>query len=419
MGDLDVCDRPEDFGFSGARLSRIGSFFTEKYVETGRLPGVLTAVVRRGQLVSLSCSGHRDVASGAPLAPDSIFRVYSMTKPLTSIALMSFYEEGRFQLDDPVSRFIPEFGDLRVWEDGTPLAYRTAFPEREMVVRDLLTHTAGLTYGFMSRHPVDALYRRSGIDGRSTLAPSEAKPSVDLAEMVAKLAELPLLFSPGSRWSYSVATDVCGYLVELLAGESLDVVLQERILGPLGMDDTGFHVPVGEGHRLTSCYALTPVDPLVPVDPAETSSYLERPSFLSGGGGLVSTATDYLRFARCLLNGGELDGARIIGRKTLAYMATNHLPTGGDLASMGQPVFSETTYEGIGFGLGFSVMLDPVRAAVVGSVGEFGWGGAASTVFWVDPAEEIVGLFLTQLLPSSSYPVRREMKALTYQALVD
>ncbi len=212
---------------------------------------------------------------------------------------------------------------------------------------------------------------------------------------------------------------MCGHLIERLAGQPLDAVLRERIFDPLGMADTGFHVQNDEADRLAACYALTPHDPLTPVDLPATSSFLEPPTFLSGGGGLVSTAADYVSFMQMLLNGGELAGVRVLGRKTVAYMTANHLPTGGDLASMGQRVFSETSYEGIGFGLGFSVMLDPVRAAVVGSVGEFGWGGAASTMFWVDPSEELLGLILTQLLPSSAYPLRREMKALTYQALID
>ena len=419
MEKLALVDKPEDLGLSTDRLARIGPFFADRYVRTGRLPGVLTAVARRGQLAHLACSGQRDVASGAPLTPDTIFRIYSMTKPIASVALMTLYEEGRFQLDDPVSRFIPEFADLRVWDDGTPLAYRTTYPERPMEVRDLLTHTSGLTYGFMGRHPVDALYRRHGIEGRAVLAPMEAAPAVDLVEMVGRLAGLPLQFSPGTRWNYSVSTDVCGRLVELLSGESLDRFLASRLFEPLGMVDTAFMVTDDQADRLAACYARTPGDGLAVADPAATSSYRTMPTFLSGGGGLVSTATDYLRFTLMLLNGGELDGARVLGRKTVEYMTINHLPTGGDLASMGQRVFSETTYDGIGFGLGFSVMLDPARAGVVGSVGEYAWGGAASTMFWVDPREELVGLLLTQLLPSSSYPLRREMKALTYQALVD
>jgi CubicO group peptidase (beta-lactamase class C family) len=410
MAALEPTDKPEDLGLAADRLARIRRFVDETYVTTGKLPGVLTLVARRGQVASLECVGRRDVASGAPIEPDTLFRIYSMTKPITSVALMALYEEGRFQLDDPVSRFLPQLADLRVWEDGTPLSYRTTFPEREMTIRDLLTHTSGLTYGFMGRHPLDALYRRAGVEGRAPLMPQEGEPAVDLADMVDKLSHLPLLFSPGRRWSYSVATDVCGYLIELISGQPLDRFLAARIFEPLGMVDTAFSVTAD---------AATSAHPLVEVDPVATSVFLSHPTFLSGGGGLVSTAADYLRFAHMLLNGGELDGARVLGRKTVEYMTTNHLPTGGDLASMGQRVFSETTYEGIGFGLGFSVMLDPARAAVVGTVGEYAWGGAASTMFWIDPREELVGLLLTQLIPSSTYPLRREMKALTYQALVD
>jgi CubicO group peptidase (beta-lactamase class C family) len=420
MKTLAVVDKPADLGLSAERLARIGPFFEERYVRRGALAGVLTAVARRGQLAHLSCSGVREVSTGAPLNPDTIFRAYSMTKPIVSVALMTLYEEGRFQLDDPVSRFIPEFAELRVWDDGTPLAYRTVYPERPMQIRDLLTHTSGLTYGFMARHPVDALYRRRGVEGRTAaLAPMEDEPSVDLAEMVAKLAELPLQFSPGTRWNYSVSTDVCGHLVEVISGQPLDRFLAARVFEPLRMVDTGFAVRAEQADRLAACYAVTAADKLAVADPVATSSYRSMPTFLSGGGGLVSTAADYLRFTLMLLNGGELDGARVLGRKTVEFMTLNHLPTGGDLASMGQRVFSETTYEGIGFGLGFSVMLDPARAAVVGSVGEYAWGGAASTMFWVDPREELVGLLLTQLIPSSSYPLRREMKALTYQALID
>jgi CubicO group peptidase (beta-lactamase class C family) len=420
MGALEPTDKPEDLGLSADRLARIPAYFDEHYVRTRKLAGVLTLVARHGQVAALSCAGTADTASDARLRPDTIFRIYSMTKPITSVALMTLYEEGRFQLDDPVSRWIPEFADLRVWEDGTPLAYRTTFPEREMTVRDLLTHTSGLTYGFMGRHPVDALYRKAGVEGRAPLAPQEGEPARDVAEMVAKLGRLPLQFSPGTRWNYSVATDVCGHLVELISGQPLDRFFSERIFQPLGMVDTGFSVTEERAPRLAACYALTPKASLLEVDRAGTaSSYTSHPTFLSGGGGLVSTAADYLRFAHMLLNGGELDGARVLGRKTVEYMTINHLPTGGDLATMGQRVFAETTYEGIGFGLGFAVMLDPARAAVVGTAGEYAWGGAASTMFWVDPREELVGMLLTQLIPSSAYPLRREMKALTYQALVD
>jgi CubicO group peptidase (beta-lactamase class C family) len=407
---IPVLDEPEKVGLSAARLARIAPFFEDRYVADGKLPGVLTLVARRGQVAHLGCSGVRNVATGEAMTPDTIFRVYSMTKPIVSVALMTLYEEGRFQLDDPVSRFIPSWADLRVWSDGTADSYSTGFPEREMQVRDLLTHTSGLTYGFMARHPVDSLYRRRGVD---------ADGSTDLAEMIDKLAELPLLFAPGTRWSYSVATDVCGYLCELLSGQRLDDVLRDRIFEPLGMVDSGFSVPEGEAHRLAANYAWTPNDPLLLFDDPSTSTYRTPPTFLSGGGGLVSTAADYLRFATMLANRGELDGHRVLGRKTVEHMTLNHLPGGVDLAAMGQKVFSEISYDGIGFGLGFSVMLDPARAGVIGSIGEHGWGGAASTMFWVDRSEELVGMILTQLMPSSTYPIRRELKSLVYQALVD
>jgi CubicO group peptidase (beta-lactamase class C family) len=405
-----IDEEPEALGLDGERLARIPRFF-QSYVDDGKLAGVLTLVSRRGQVVHCEARGSADVEAGTPMAADTVVRIYSMTKPVTSVALMALHEEGRFQLDDPVSRFIPAFADLRVWADGTPLQFVTTFPEREMTIRDLLTHTSGLTYGFMARHPVDALYRRRGIGGLDKVG--------TLAGMVDSLAELPLLFSPGTRWSYSVATDVCGHLVELLSGTSLDRFLQERIFEPLGMVDTGFHVPDEQLDRFAACYQRGADGTAQLIDPPATSAYRQPPSFLSGGGGLVSTAGDYHRFCSMLLGGGVLDGVRILGRKTVGYMTLNHLPGGGDLTSMGQPVFSETSYDGIGFGLGFSVTIDPAAAQVVSSAGEYAWGGAASTMFWIDPAEELIGIMLTQLIPSGSWPIRREMRTLTYQALVD
>jgi CubicO group peptidase (beta-lactamase class C family) len=391
-------------GMAADRLTRIEPFFRSRYVETGKLPGVLTAVARRGEVVHVGRSGFRDVEQAVPLTEDTVFRLYSMTKPVTSVALMQLYEQGLFQLDDPVSRFLPELAELEVWvADGEPA--RAAGP---MTVQHLLTHTSGLTYGFLYETPVDALYRERGVGVFGS--------SVDLPTMVGALAGLPLLFEPGTRWNYGVSTDVGGRLVEILSGQNLDRYFGDHILGPLGMVDTGFQVRPDQVGRLAACYApgrsgLQRID--------EPSSFLRPPVFVSGGGGLVGTAADYLRFCTMLLRRGELDGARILGRKTVELMTVNHLPGGGDLSSMGRPVFSETSYDGIGFGLGFSVMLDPPRAHVIGSRGEFAWGGAASTMFWVDPAEELIGLLLTQLVPSSTYPIRREMRALTYQAIVD
>jgi len=407
---MQIVDRPEDLGLSAERLARIEPFFRRNYVDTGKLAGMVSLVARRGEIAHLAAFGRRDAEAGTPMTTDTVFRIYSMTKPIVSVALLSLYEEGRFQLDDPVSRFIPSWADLKVWSDGTPDSYTVTFPEREMQIRDLLTHTSGLTYGFMNRHPLDALYRRRGV---------EREGSATTQEMIDKLAELPLRFSPGTQWSYSVATDVCGYLCEVISGRPLDEFLAERIFRPLGMVDTGFWVRPDQAHRLAANYAWTAREPLLLFDAPATSTYLTPPTFLSGGGGLVSTAHDYLRFAQMLADLGTLDGARVLGRKTVQYLSTNQLPGNVDLAAMGQRVFSEVSYEGIGFGLGVSVMLDPAKAAVVGSPGDHGWGGAASTVFWVDRAEELVVILLAQLMPSSTHPIRREMRTLTYSALVD
>ncbi len=351
-----------------------------------------------------------------------MFRIYSMSKPITSIALMQLYEQGRFQLNDPVHDSSRRGRTCEVWVDGTPANFHTTPPVRPMEVRDLLTHTSGLTYSWMHRTPIDAMYRRRGID----------RPDGNtLQEMCEKLADVPLMFSPGTRWAYSVATDVCGRLVEIISGTSFDQYLAENIFEPLGMTDTGFWVDDSKADRLTDCYTLPELAPFgVPEGAAgddmvlidgnsERSSYRSKPTFLSGGGGLVSTMHDYHRFCSALLDGGQLDGARIIGPRTLAYMTQNHLATGSDLASMGQPTFSESNYEGIGFGLGFSVVLDTSRAAVIGSRGAYAWGGAASTLFWIDPAEQLIVIGMTQLLPSSAYPIRDELKPMVYSAIVD
>ena len=403
------CVVPESLGLSSARLGRIAAYLKD-YVESGKLPGYLVVVARRGQPVYLDRYGWRDVEARAPVEDDTIFRIYSMTKPITSVALMSLYERGVFQLDTPVSAFIPAFQHLEVFESGDRDHYRSVPAEREMRISDLLTHTSGLTYGFMNLHPVDAMYRARGVEG--------SRSSGTLHDMVGALGELPLLFSPGTRWSYSVATDVLGYLVEVLSGMSLDAYLAEHIFAPLGMADTGFFVPEDKVSRFGANYEYD-AGGLRLADRPPDSPYCRKPSFLSGGGGLVSTAADYLRFMRMLRNKGELNGERILGRKTVEFMTINHLPGNTDLAGIGQKVFSEMPFDGIGFGLGFSVVLDPAKSGVVGSPGEYAWGGAASTAFWIDPVEDMSVLFLTQLMPSSSYPIRRDLRVLSYQALVD
>lgn len=398
---------PEDVGLSGARLVKI-DLLTRKYIDEGKLPGTLTLVARKGKLAHIECQGQMDVEDSRQLKRDTIFRIYSMSKPITSVALMMLYEDGHFLLDDPVSKFIPKFKDLKIYALDEKGHVNLKPVEREMVIKDLLTHTSGLTYGFMNASPVDALYRENKVE-----------ESGNLDEMISKLCDLPLLFSPGSQWSYSVATDVCGYLVQKISDTRFDQYLKEQIFEPLDMKDTGFSVKESDAHRLAANYDRTSDDGMKLIDPPGSSPFLTPPGLHSGGMGLVSTADDYLKFAQMLLNKGEHDGNRLLGRKTVELMTRNHLPGDGDLSSMGQPVFSETPYDGIGYGLGFSVMLDPAKASILGTPGEYAWGGAASTYFFVDPAEDMIVILLTQLMPSSSYPIRRELRVLAYQSIVD
>jgi CubicO group peptidase (beta-lactamase class C family) len=396
-----------------ARVARIDDHFQGKYIDTGLLPGTLTLVHRRGELVHLGVRGFADRERGTPLAEDTIFRIYSMTKPVTSVAFMMLVEEGKVALDDPVHKFIPEWKTLRVYKAGIEkMGYVTEPCARPMLVIDLLRHTSGLTYGFQNRTNVDAAYRARGIG-------EIEKWELTLEGMIAGLADLPLEFSPGDRWNYSVSTDVVGYLVQVISGMKFEDFLAERLFRPLGMADTGFHVRAGQGHRLAACYALTPKGRTILQDDPETSPFLKPPAFVSGGGGLVSTAADYLRFARMLLEGGSLDGHRYISRKTLELMTMNHLPGGVDLPALSVSLFSEAAYAGVGFGLGFATTLDPAATMIAGSAGDFFWGGAASTAFWIDPKEELIAILLTQLIPSSSYPIRRELRTMVYAAIED
>ena len=400
--------RPEDVGLCARQLSRVAEW-AQRLVDDGKLAGVTTMVARRGQVAHLHCCGLADRAAGLAMAPDTIVRIYSMTKPLTSLAIMMLYEQGRFQLDDPVSRFLPAFTHMRVASGGQRGKVDTVPAAREITFRDLLTHTSGLTYGFMQSTLVDGLYRERGIDFQTA--------DCSLGELVDRVAELPLLAQPGAEWNYSVATDVLGHLVAVISGEPFGDYLQRRVIEPLGMVDTGFHVPAEKHGRFAANYARKADGTLGLIDDPATSPYRTPRGICSGGGGLVSTAGDYMRFCRFMLNKGELDGVRLVGRKTVELMTTNHLR--GDMAAMGMPRFSESSYAGVGFGLGFSVMLDPAQAQILGTPGEFAWGGAASTAFWVDPAEETAVVLLTQLTPSSTYPIRRELRVLTYAAVVD
>ena len=341
------------------------------------------------------------------MRPDTIFRIYSMTKPITSIALMMLVEEGKLQIDDPVHRYIPSWKNLRVFDGGTvKIGWKTSAPKRPMQVIDLLRHTAGLTYGFQLNTNVDAAYRHLGIG-------EIEKGDMTLERMIDLLAELPLEFSPGDWWNYSVATDVLGWLVQVIAGEPFEQFVERRILKPLGMQDTGFHVRDGQAHRLATCYQPTARRGIEVQDQAETSAFLKPPSFISGGGGLVSTADDYLNFAEALRTASPV----LVGRKTLELMTANHLPGGKDLPQLSRSAFSEAAYDGVGFGLGFATTTAVEKTMIAGNNGDYFWGGAASTFFWVDPAEELTVLFLTQLIPSSTWPVRRQLRSMIYAAV--
>ncbi|CAN5334540.1 serine hydrolase domain-containing protein [soil metagenome] len=399
-------------GFSVSRLSRIETFLRDKYVDSGRLPGAQVTVLRHGELAYRATIGQADTERGRKLEDDTIFRIYSMTKPITSIAFMMLVEEGKVALDDPVTRFIPEWKDLGVLQAGglEMGGWLTKPLERPMQIVDLLRHTSGLTYGFQHRGNLDQAYRK--------LHTSEFNNEGGLDGMIADLAKLPLLFSPGEAWNYSVSTDVLGYLIGRISGMPLQDFLQARIFDPLGMADTGFFVAPGKAHRLPACYTQTPRGRELLDDP-ETSLCLKPPALYSGGGGLLSTSNDYLRFCRMLLGRGSLDGEQLIAPKTLSLMTANHLPGGKDLTEMSVSLFSEATFAGVGFGLGFAVTEKPALTLLPVSKGEFFWGGMASTAFWIDPVEDLACVFMTQLTPSSTYPLRREMRTLIYGALVD
>jgi CubicO group peptidase (beta-lactamase class C family) len=400
---------PEDVGLSSTGLRNV-SRLIQTYIDDQKFPGAISLVARRGKVVHFETYGIMDHERRKPMRADTIFRVYSMTKPIASVGLMMLYEEGRFQLDDPASKFIPELEGLNVFAGGTADCYAVREASRAITIRDLLMHTSGLV-ARDTPSPVGELYRRAGLSG------SESDGT--LADMVRKLARIPLEVDPGSRWIYGISTDLVGYLCEVISGLSFDRYLEERVLGPLGMVDTGFTVRSSEVERFAANYAPRHGSPRYElVDDPLTSTYIRPRTYLSGAGGLVSTATDYLRFCKMLANGGQLEGVRILGCRTLQLMTMNHLPGGTDLATMAQSA-SETQRQGQGFGLGFAVLLDPTVAQIIGTPGEFFWGGVASTAFFVNPVEDLIMVFLTQLKPSSTYPIRRELRATIYSAIID
>jgi len=389
-------------GMDADRLERIDEHLHHRYLESKKIAGCSVAVVRHGSLAHCSYLGLADRERERPVEEGTIWRAYSMTKPITGVALMSLYEQGAFQLNDPVERFIPSWADIRVGE-GDPEHPTFVTPRRPPTVRDLLTHTAGLGYGPRNTSLDLTDVRQAGRRGpRSHF--------LTLEEMADHLSKEPLRFHPGEHWLYSFGTDMCARLVEVLSGRRFDEYLRAEIFGPLGMVDTDFAANYGRDTDKT----LTLID-----DPV-SSGYLTHPTFLSGGGGLVTTLPDYVRFVRMLVGGGQLNGTRILSRKTVELMSVNHLAGGNDMARMALPGgYGEVGFEGMGFGLTMAVGLGPEATAVVGSAGELMWGGAASTTFWVDPAEDLCTVFMTQFMPSGTFNFRGQLKALVYQAIVD
>lgn len=403
MADNLSHGRPESVGMSSDRLERIAPVLRE-YVDSGELAGVVSMIARRGQVVHFEEYGVLDSDSGQPVAKDSIFRIYSMTKPITTLAVMQLYEQGRLQLTDPVERYLPAFRDLRVAGGGGALSA----PQRAMTIQMLMTHTSGLTYGVFGDTLVDRQYRDAAV-----------MTSPDNTTFIERLGAQPLQYQPGSRFHYSVSTDVLGALVEAVSGQTLGEYFEQHIFAPLQMSDTSFQVPADKLARFGTNHIYNPQTARLEVnDRPPASNFVNRRTFESGGGGLLSTAEDYMRFSQMLLNGGELDGQRIIGRKTLEYMTQNHLAgifgDAGEHSPDELPGFAD----GTGFGLGFAVVEDATASGSIGSNGEYYWGGAAGTIFWIDPQEELAGIVMIQHM-NVRVPLRATFKALTYGALID
>jgi CubicO group peptidase (beta-lactamase class C family) len=401
VSELNIEVDPAELGLDKERLGRIDAHFA-RYVADGRLAGWLFTVRRHGRLAHVARCGSRDLEAGLPVTDDTLWRIYSMTKPITSVAAMLLYEEGKLGLNDPVSDFIPAFADLRVYTGGSDQKQVTVPATEPVLVWHLLTHTSGLTYGFHRTHPVDAVYRAGGFEWGSP-------PGLDLAGVCDRYASFPLLFQPGTEWNYSVSTDVLGRVVEVASGQRLDEFFAARIFSPLGMTDTSFWAGPETAPRLAALYRPGPGGVAVRFDEFGRGA-LKAPAVLSGGGGLVSTAADYDRFTSMLLDRPD---------SPVAYMGRNHLPGDQDLETFGRPLYAETPFRGIGFGLGFAVVIDPAAGKVTCSPGELSWGGAASTTFWIDAEAGLTVSFFTQLLPSSTHPIRPQLRQLVYQALTD
>jgi CubicO group peptidase (beta-lactamase class C family) len=396
-------------GFSEERLNKIPAFF-QSYIDKKKLAGYSALVARGDEVAHFASGGTLALDNKTAISADTIFRIFSMSKPITSVALMGLFEQGAFRLDNPVEKFLPEFADMKVWQGGTNLRPSVRPALRPMTIHHLLTHCSGLTYDFMQNHPIDRFYRHRKIGANA----------MNLKDTVKAACLLPLLFDPGDKWNYSISTDVCGRLIEVMSGQSLDAYLKKYIFDPLKMDDTGFYVPQDKLQRFASLYHKDPKAAQLAEVPkgGVAIPFDEPPLYLSGGGGLTSTIKDYLRFCQMLLNEGELEGARILSPNTIRFMTDNHLPNRATLDQISISTFSENRFDGTGFGLGFSVITDPAAVQMPVSPGTYSWGGAASTFFWIDPEEDLIGLFMTQFMPSDHYPLRAQLQQLTYAALI-
>ena len=400
------CVSPESVGFSSKRLDRLNNRM-QPYIDGGKLAGALTMLARRGEVFHFETYGVQDLESGVAVDENTIFRLYSMSKPITSVAVMMLYEEGHFSLDDPVGKFVPAFANMKVFDGMGETGMRLVNQHRPITIRHLLTHTSGLSYGLHKDTPIDAMYHEARI----------ADADGTLKEVMDRLGKIPLVNHPGTRWRYSMSATVLGYLVEVVSGQPFDEFLRDRLFTPLGMDDTSFFVPEGKLHRLATAYVPSRGGGIASHEGSVTTRHKRPHAMKSGGAGVVSTAPDYLRFCQMLLNGGELNGERILAPKTVQMMVSDHL------TDVLKPYVVEDRFggytKGCGFGLGFSVVNDIAQHGIPGSDGMYGWFGAASCYFWIDPAEELIANLMTQFMPVTWYPLHREFQTATYQAMVE